>query len=192
MPEPTLWKSFLRNHWRIVLVLGAIAAATVAGAILVLVWFVGESQATDLVPRVLGLWSMDVLVTFFLHLIFWEVLLVGVPTGIAALVVYLGWWRRLPVEERMAYRRGHLFGKSSRRSDGGGAVTFLVTLGVVIKVYVDGNWTVPFATWSLEYLVFSYLIVFLWMLAIIGIPLTIGAIWWLRKEVSKEPPQPAP
>jgi len=62
----------------------------------------------------------------------------------------------------------------------------LVNIGFIVKVYLDGNWDVPFATWEFDYLVYSYLWVLFWIVIIFGIPIAIGATWWLRHEITKE------
>ncbi len=165
----------------------AVAIVAVISAILVFLWFVGDAQATSLVPTTLNLWTMGYLVTFLLHLLFWEVLFIGIPVIIAVAAIYILWWKKLPDEERNEYRRGHLFGKRSRSRDGGGAITFLVNIGFIIKVYLDGNWNVPFATWTFDYLVYSYLWVIIWMVIIFGIPIVIGGSLWLRHEMKKTP-----
>ncbi len=157
----------------------------VISAVLVLLWFVGDAQATGLVPVTLNLWTMGYLVTFLLHLLFWEVIFIGIPVLVAIAAFYFLWWKKLPAEERKEYRAGHLFGKKSRSRDGGGVITFLVNIGFIIKVYLDGNWNVPFATWTFDYLVYSYLWVILWMVIIFGIPLVIGVIWWLHRNMEK-------
>jgi len=122
---------------------------------------------------------------FRLHLIFWEFIFIGIPVIIAAVAVWQLWWKKLPDKERKEYRRGHLFGKRSRRSDGGGGISLLVNIGFIIKVYIDGNWDVPFARWTFDYLVYSYLWVIIVILIIFGIPIAIGGTWWLRREMSK-------
>jgi len=170
------------------LVLFVVAAIlAIAGAILVFLWFVGDAQVTSLVPATVGLWTIGYLVTFLLHLIFWEVLFIGIPVIITVAAIYFLWWKKIPDEERKEYRRRHLFGKSSRRTDGGGAISLLVNIVFIIKVYLDGNWNVPFATWTFDYLVYSYLWALLWMLIIFGIPLLLGGTWWIRREMKKKP-----
>jgi len=182
-----VWKTFIRKHGKMLALIIAAAVVAVIGMILVLLWFVGDAQATSLVPRTLNLWTLGYLVTFLLHLIFWEIILIGIPVIIVLAALYFFWWKKLPAEERCDYRRRHLFGKKSRSRDGGGAFTFLVNIGFIIKVYVDGNWNVPFATWTVDYLVTSYLWVIIWMAVIFGIPLAIGGAWWLHREMKKTP-----
>ena len=85
----------------------------------------------------------------------------------------------------MKYKKGHLFGKHSKKADGGGAISFFINIVFIIKVYFDGNWNVPIATWSFDYLVYSYLWALFWILVIVGIPIAIGGMWWIRHEMKK-------
>jgi hypothetical protein len=176
--DPKGWKIFLRNHWKLFLVMIGVAVVAFIWSILVYLWFVGQAQLTGMVPTTLGLWSMGHLVTFLLNLLFWMVLLVGLPLIVVGVVGWL-WWRRLPLEERAKYR---FFRNRSRRSDGGNAISFLVFIAFLIKVYVDGNWNVAFGTWTFDYLVYSMLTAFIWVIVIMAIPAAIGLIWWLSRR----------
>lgn len=182
-----IWKKFLRKHWKmlVLFVVGAILASI--GAILVYLWFVGDAQLTGLVPATLGLWTMGHFVTFLLYLILWEVLLIGVPVILAIVVIYFLWWKKLPDEERKEYRRAHLFGKRSHRTEGGEGISFVVFIAFCIKVYLDGNWGVAIATWKFDYLVYSYLWAIIWILIIFGIPMALGGLWWMHHEMKKKP-----
>lgn len=182
-----IWKKFLRKHWKmlIVFIVGAILAFI--GAIYVFLWFVGEAQLTGLVPLTLGLWSIGNFITFLLHLIFWEIVFIGIPVIIAAAATYFLWWKKIPDNERREYRTAHLFGKRSRRTDGEGAISFLIFIVFCIKIYLDGNWDVGIGSWKFEYLVYSCLWALFWVAIIIGIPMLIGATWWIRHEMKKEP-----
>ena len=66
------WKAFLRKHWKIAtsFVVGAVLA--LVASVLVFLWFVGDAQSTAMVPTTLGLWTMGNVVTFIVHLLFWE------------------------------------------------------------------------------------------------------------------------
>ena len=177
------WKKFLRKHWNMVALFVAAVILAFIGAIYVYLWFVGEAQSTGLVPTTLGLWTMGHLVTFILHLIFWELLFIGIPAIIGAVAGWL-WWRKLPSEEKKEY---HFFGKRSRTTSGGGGISALFFIAFAIKVFIDGNWNVAIATWTLDYVVGSMISILIWSLIIFGIPIAIGGIWWIRHEMNKNP-----
>jgi len=176
------WKTFFRKHWKMVVlfIVGAVLASI--GAILVFLWFVADSQSTGMVPTTLGPWTMGHIVTFILHLIFWELLLIGVPTIIGAVAGWQ-WWKRLPDEEKGKY---HFFGSSSRTTGGGGGVSVLFFIAFCIKVFIDGNWNVAIASWTLDYAVGSMISILVWVLVIFGIPIALGIIWWVNHEMKKK------
>lgn len=175
------WKKFLRKHWNIVaLFIVAVILASV-GAVYVYLWFVGEAQSTGMVPSTLGLWTMENVVIFMLHLIFWELLFIGVPAVIGAIIGWQ-WWKKLPDEEKKEY---HFFGKSSRTTSGGSGISVLFFIAFCIKVFIDGNWNVAISVWTLDYVVNSMITILIWSLIIFGIPIAIGAIWWIHHELTK-------
>ncbi len=178
-----IWRKFLRKHWNMVVLFVVAAILASIGAILICLWFVGDAQSTGLIPTTLRLWTMGHLVTFLLHLIFWEVLLIGIPVIVAAVAGWL-WWKKLPAEERKEY---HFFGTRSRAESGGGGMSLLFFIVFCIKVFTDGNWNVAFATWTFDYLVYSMLTTLIWMLIIFGIPIALGIIWWINHEMKKKP-----
>ena len=185
-PSEKIWKKFLRNYWKMLVIVIVAAIVAVVGAILVFLWFAGNAQTTGLVPATLGLWTMGHLVSFLLWLILWEFLLIGIPVIIALAAIYFLWWKKLPDEERKEYRRGHLFGNRSRRSDGGNAISFIIFIGLIIKVYIDGKWNTPFAAWTFNYLIYSILWIIIGIAIIIGIPIALGGTWWIRREIKKK------
>jgi len=174
------WKRFMRRHWGIVALFAVAFILVLAGVVYVFWWFVGNAQSAGLVPSSLGLWTMGNLLTFILNAIFWELLFIGIPVVIGALIGWQ-WWRRLPDEER----KGYHFGKRSRKTDGSGGISLLFFIAFCIKVYIDGNWNVPIATWTLNYIVGSMITILIWAAVIFGIPIAIGAAWWIRREMRK-------
>jgi hypothetical protein len=184
--ETKVWKKFLRAHWKATALTFAAIALAVIGAILVFLSFASAAQASGLVPISLGLWTIGNFISFLINLAFWEIVLVGIPMALAAIAWYL-WWRTLPIDERNEYRRGDLFGKRSRRSDSGSGFSCVFFIAFAIKVYLDGNWNTAFSTWSFDYLVSSWLLAIVAVLAIVGIPMLIGGLWWLNREMRKNP-----
>ncbi len=176
------WMRFIRKHLGIFsLFIGAIVLAAV-GAVYVFWWFTQDAQATGLVPSTLGLWSMANLVSYILYLIFWELILIGIPAIVGAIVGWQ-WWKRLSPEEKH-----HLSGKRSRSRDASGAISPLLFIAFAIKVYVDGNWNMPVASYTIDYVVGSMIIILAWIAVIIGVPLAIGLIWWIQHTVRKKAP----
>ncbi len=177
------WKIFLRKHWNVIALFAVAVILALIGAVYVFLWFVGIAQSTGLVPAILGLWTMGNLLTFIIHAIFWELLLIGVPAILGVVAGWL-WWRKLPNEEKKEY---HLFGKRSRTAGGGGGISLLFFVAFCIKVFIDGNWNVAIASWTLNYVVDSMITILIWGLIIFGIPATVGIIWWIRHEIKKKP-----
>ena len=174
------WKSFLRKHWSAVAAFGAGAILAFIGIVYVFWWFAGDAQSIGLVPSSLGLWAMHHLIWFTIYLILWELLIIGVPVAVAGILGWQ-WWKKLPAEER-AYR---FWKKRSKTSRGGGGGSFLFFVAFCVKVYIDGNWNVPIATWTLSYVVSSTILILAIGAIIIGIPATIAGLWWIRREMRK-------
>lgn len=185
-----IWKIFLRRHWKALALFILAVALVCIGVVLVFLWFVGYAQSIALVPMTLGLWSMGYLVTFILHLIFWEIVFIVIPVIVVAALAYFLWWKKLPLDERMNYRRKKLFSdkRSSATGGGGGGASFLIFIVFCIMIWTDGNWNLAFADWTFDYLVYTYLWAMILVAIIFGIPILIGVTWWLRREMCKAPP----
>lgn len=177
--ESSDWGRFLGKHWRIFAVFIAVAILAIAGAVYVFVWFTGNAQSTGLVPASLGLWTMNNIIMFILNIIFWELVLIGIPVAVGAVIGWQ-WWRRLPEEEKMEY---HLSGKRSKTRNAGGAISPLLFIALALKVYVDGNWNQAISTYSLDYVVGSMVTILIWTAAIFAIPAIAGLVWWIHREM---------
>jgi hypothetical protein len=176
------WKIFLSKHWAALAVFILAGVLVCVGAIYVFVWFTGQAQNSNLVPSSLSLWSMSNVVMFILNAIFWELLLVGVPVIVGAVIGWQ-WWRRLPEGEKAQYN----FGKGSRSRNASGGVSLLLFIAFAIKVYVDRNWNSAISTFTLNYVVGSMVTILIWIAAIAVVPTVIGFTWWIHREISKKP-----
>lgn len=178
-PGGEAWKKFARRHSKMtVLVAGVIAAIAVA-ALLVFLWVVADAQATRLVPEELGEWTVGYSITFILHAILWELILVAswvIPLAAAA---YFMWYRKLPEEERKEYE-----GKPGRRRSTGenGGISFFIGLVWLAIVWIDGKWNLAFQDWTFNDWVYSWITAALVVLVIGGIPVLIYIVWAVRKN----------
>ena len=177
------WKKFVRKHWNIVAIFVVAGILAFTGAVYVYLWFVGEAQSTGLMPSTVGLLTMENIVMSTLHLIFWELLFIGIPAIIGAVAGWQ-WWKRLPEEEKKEY---HFSGKRARTTSGGSGVSLLFFIAFCIKVFIDGNWNVAIASWTVDYVVGSMVTILVWTAIIFGIPALIGVIWWIHHEIKKNP-----
>ena len=175
------WNAFMRKHWAAFAVFIFAALLAAVDAVYVFVWFVGNAQSTGLVPASIGLWSMANVVFFILHAAFWELLLVGVPVAVGAVVGWQ-WWKRVPEQEKQQY---NLSTKGSKSSRAGGAISPLMFLSFAIKVYVDGNWSQAISTYTLNYVVGSLVTILAWTAAIFAVPAVVGLVWWIHRETKK-------
>jgi hypothetical protein len=172
------WGRFFRNHWTMLAVFVTAAVLAVAGAVYVFVWFTGNAQSIGLVPSTLDMWSMNNLLLFILHAVFWELVLIGIPLAIGAIMGWQ-WWKRIPEEEKKEH---NLSTKSSRSRSAEGAISPLLFIAFAIKVYLDGQWNAPIAGFSLDYVVGSMVTILIWIAAIVAIPAIIGLVWWITRE----------
>lgn len=184
-----VWKDFLRSHWKVTIIIAAGIILAGIGGLLVFLWFKDYAQLGGLVPNtVLSDWTVGFIVTFILNIILWEFLIVGIPVIAAAFVIFFQWWNKLPEEEKEKYK-SEPKKKTPRRGmsagGGGGMVWGLGTLVWLIIVFTGNMWNTEFNVWTLDYLITSSLMAFLWVLLIGGIPLAIVVIWWLRRELKE-------
>jgi hypothetical protein len=161
-------------------IIAAIVAAV--GAVYVYQWFVADAQATSMVPAILGQWSLSHLIIFILHLAFWELVIIGIPVAVVAILGWL-WWKQIPSEERDEYK---FFSKGTKSERGGGGFSFLFFVAFCLKVYIDGNLDIPISAWTLEYVVESIITLLFWGAIIVGIPAIIIALLYLVNIAKKE------
>jgi hypothetical protein len=180
--EDESWKKFIKNHLNMLIFWIIAAIVAVIGSVFVYQWFTADAQSTNMVPSILGQWSLAHMITFILHLAFWELLIIGIPIAVVAILGWV-WWKQIPTEERNEYK---FFGKGTKSERGGGGFSFLFFVTFCLKVYIDGNWDMPISTWTLEYVVDSIITLLFWGAIIIGIPAIIIGLLYLVNQAKKE------
>ena len=71
------------------------------------------------------------------------------------------------------------------RTRGSGGISLYFFIVFALKVYLDGNWNVPIASFSVNYVVGSLITILAYSALIFGIPAAIAATWWVRRQMAK-------
>jgi hypothetical protein len=169
-------RRFLLRHWKMTLVMAVCIAAAAIVALLVFLWVVNE--AALIMPASLGAWTIGYLITFILHLIFWELLLVA-TWGIPLAAVLYWQFSKLPDAD--------LWKPQGGRREGGDAFGFLIGIAWLIMIWIDGRWDQTFEVWTFTEWIYSWLTALGWVLLIFGIPAVVILVLWLvNREMKKD------
>jgi len=165
------WSKKITQHWKafIVFVIGCIIA--LAGAVLVLFWFIETSEFGAMGTATIGEWSLAWIWGFIIYLIFYELLIIGIP---AAIAFGLGWyifWKRLSEEEKAEIKGREK--KKHRGSSAGGGFGFFMFIAFSILMYLRGEFSTPLGNFPYSYLVYTWFTALGWLLLIGGIPAAI-------------------
>ena len=176
------WKEEIKKHWKVLfLCVVAIVVLSII-AVTVLIWHIQTSPIGNYGTATFDEWSLDWIVRFIIGLILWELLFVGVPAGlIFGLGGYL-WWQRLPSDERTKFKEQHSKNKKARGASGFGLFIFIA---YCIYIAIDGNYSTPFGNKPYSYWVYSYFLTIGWLLIIVGIPMAIAGLIYLRYWLKK-------
>ena len=181
------WKNLASQYWFSIVIFGIIGIGAIIGFYLTVNWYIADQSIGGNGTWTFDQFSLKTGILWFIFLTIWVLLLVGVPTVVAAgFVAAVHWFvlfsTELKEEMKMRWKKEEEERKRRGRTDSGGAFSFLMFIGVCIYVYVDGNWSTEFGSLSLGYFVNAWLTVLIWGLIIFGIPAAIvGILWFLKK-----------
>jgi uncharacterized BrkB/YihY/UPF0761 family membrane protein len=182
MNDEQFWKEEIKKHWKILILCAIIIVILTIIAVNVLIWQIQTSAIGNYGTATFDQWSLEWIVIFILVLILWELLFVGVPAGlIFGLGGYL-WWKCLSDEERLKLKEQQSTHKKARRGCGFG---FFIFIAYCIYIAIDGNFSTPFGNKPYSYWVYSYLLTIGWLLIIVGIPMAIIGLIYLRYWLEK-------
>jgi hypothetical protein len=163
------WKQKITEHWIVFTIFIIGCAAAIAGALKVLFWFIETSPIGAMGTATIGEWTLAWIWEFFIFLILWELLIVGIPVGVALVVGWYFWWNRLSAEEKAEYK-GRWRGKGTAE---GGGFGFAMFITYSIYMYIKGDLFTPLGNYPYTYWVYSWFHTLAWLLAIFGIPAAI-------------------
>lgn len=173
LSDEVFWKKKIREHWKTFAIMIAAGICVVIGALLVLIWFIETSTLGGMGEWTFNDWTLNYVVGFIILIILWELLFVGIPTGLFFGVGGYLWWRRLPDEEKQEFKdrdKKEKEHKGLKTGGGGGGFGLVMFIAFCIYVAVDGNYNARFADLPYSYFIYSWLLTFMWMIIVLGIP----------------------
>jgi len=182
--DAEFWGRKIKDHWGVlaVSIIGCVLA--VVGALLVLFWFIETSPIGAMGTATVGEWTLAWIWEFLIFLILWELLIVGIPVGVALVVGWHFWWNRLPAEEKAEFK-GRWRGRGTAE---GGGFGFAMFIAYSIYMYINGDFFTPFGDYPYTHWVYSWFLTLAWLLVVFGIPAAIILIIvyfkvWRKKEM---------
>jgi len=174
LSDEKFWGSKIRQHWKefiIVIIAGIVACI---GVILVVFWFILTSPIGQYGTWTFNQWTLMHVVCFAILLILWELLFVGVPTGLFFGLGGYIWWRRLPDEEKQEFKaRTKKETHKARNWGGGGGFGFFMFIAFCIYVAVDGYYDTPFALLEYSYFIRACFLTVMWIVIYFGVPVAV-------------------
>ena len=181
------WKQQIKKHWKIftVSIIGGIFAIVVT--LLVLFWFIDTSLIGAMGTATIGEWTLAWIWEFFIFLMLWELLYVGLPVVVVFGVGLYLWWKRLPSEEKMEFK-GRWRGRGTAE---GGGFSFGMFIAYSIYMYITGDFYTPFGDFAYSYWVYAWFHTLAWLFVIFGIPTAIILIIvyftvWRKKQTEQQ------
>ena len=174
LSDELYWKKTIKNHLTAFIIIIIVGVCIVTGAVLVLFWFIETSPIGLQGTATLDQWSLDWIVGFYILMILWELLFVGIPTGLFFGVGGYIFWSRLPDEEKQEHKaRDKKESHRKRNAGGGGGGSFFMFIAYCIYIGIQGNYYAPFGSQPYSYWVYSWFLTIMWILIIFGIPICI-------------------
>jgi len=169
--EEAFWKKKIKDHKNTFIIMIIAAVCVITGGLLVLFWFIGASPLGGYGTWTFNQWSLDTLILFVLFLFLFELLFVGVPTGLFFGIGGYLWWRRLPAEEKQEFKDREKKETHKKRNWGGGSgFSFFIFIAYCIYIAVDGNFNTAFGSEPYTYWVYSWFLTIMWILIVLGVP----------------------
>ena len=93
--DGAFWLGKIGDHWKLFALLVIVCFFAVVGAVMVLFWHIDVSPAGAMGTATVGEWTLAWVWEFFIFLMIWELIFVGIPIAIVVGLVYQFWWKKL-------------------------------------------------------------------------------------------------
>ena len=177
LSDEQYWKKKIKEHMPLFIVVIIAAALAFVGALLVVIWFIESSPIGAQGTALIGDWNLDWIVGFYILIILFELLFVGIPAGLFFGVGGYIWWKRLPDEEKAEFKAREKKNKHRKRNaggGGGGGALMFIAYCIYIAMSSNGvNYYAPFSSQPYSYWVYGMFYTLMWMVIIFGIPICI-------------------
>ncbi len=181
----TFLKIMIKKYWTILLLLIIGIIIAIIGAMFTLYYVIYNLEIGNGGTATLGEFSLGDLILWCLWVILWEVLVILIPLIIYICIIGGLWWRKLPQEDKdeIKSRKKREEKQIEKYGGGAGALGFFIFIVFLIIVHLDDNLFEPFNNIPYIYWIGAYLMAALWIFVIIGIPITILGLCYLRKKL---------
>ncbi|MFX1575006.1 MAG: HMG-box domain-containing protein [Promethearchaeota archaeon] len=176
LSDEAFWIKKIREHRYAFIALIIAAVCAITGVLLTLFWVIEENPFVNPRTGTFNDWTLNYVVGFIILTILWELLFVGVPSGLFfGLGGYL-WWRRLPEEEKEEFKtreKKEKERKGVKRGGGGGGFGIVMFIAYCIYIGIDGYYNKTFGSRPFTYWIYSWFLTLMWMVIVLGIPAAI-------------------
>ncbi|MFX1288872.1 MAG: hypothetical protein ACFFFY_10000 [Promethearchaeota archaeon] len=170
LSDEQFWGKKIKAHMTTFIAILIAGVCAIIGVLLVLFWVIETSPIGAQGEALIGDWSLDWIVGFIWILIGWELLFVGIPTGLFFGVGGYIWWKRLPEDEKAEFRARDKKKHRVRNTGGSGGGGIVMFIAYIIYMGVQGYYYAPFSSQPYSFWVYSFFLTIMWMLIVLGIP----------------------
>lgn len=176
-------KKLSRIYWKVGLII--IIGLVCAGIAALVVFFWQLILTLNLtVPNLLGDWSLRMVIEYALRILFWESLIVVLPTlGIGSIFLLI-WWQRLPEEDQKDFLSldPEIWKRWIQRGIAGVlAAGVVVCIGLIFigNVVITRHFDIAIGSWTIEYVLTISILTGMLSSVLFGLPaLVIFLIYW--------------
>ena len=176
-------KKLSRIYWKIgLLIILGLFIGIIAGT-LVFLWQIFSALSLSY-PDAIGDWTLILLINFGASTAFWELIIVGIPGLAIGLGLFYYWWTRLEEEDKRDFFSSDPRSRQRwmERIIAGislGVGVIIIGLTFLFNVTITGHLTAPIGSWTIQYVLQTFIITGIISLAIVGVPaLVIAFIYW--------------